>query len=395
MATLNLRIYLINPEIIHAVLFIAIFTAACSVLFHFSSSALASGTSSKGRPSSARILAVNDDEEKPHENGKVVAELGFECMGEIEPLKTLNWESEKPLRIYKFADKYNLTMGLRKTTINTITHMDQQYVERIRQRREILVQYPGALGCVDSGAGMVAELYVFLITHYLPRRYPTMFKIDKLTSTLHNLVLREKLPLQPPEDPIAALRIIALSVDEDFLMLLPSPDGDGYSLQAFVWMYPVGFDPADKLGIKLRDAHRPVPSYKERLETSMDRHFARLVPGRVVDRVNWAVATNSSLCERGEYHLYSDDQASTQAEVDLADTWVRCELQTLFGLPQSGGRILSVHLYLYPIQEIKDVGLSEEMYRAIDGYGQGNAAGFARYKRIPVWGEKVKEFLRT
>jgi len=270
--------------------------------------------------------------------------------------------------------------------------MDQQYVERIEERKKILAQYPGALGCVPSGVEMVKELYSFLITTYLPKRYPTMFRLEK--TALHNLVLEEKLPLEPPADIIEALRIIALTVDEDFLMLLPSPDGDGYSLQAFVWMYPVGFDPVDKLGIKLRDAHRPVPSYKQHLEMSMDRYFARLTPGRVVDRVNWAVATNWSLCERGEYHLY-EGQEPKQTDFDLNDTCVRCELQTLFALPKSAGRILSVHLYLYPIQEIKEVGLAEQMIKAIDGYGAGNAAGFARYKRIPIWGEKVKEYLRS
>ena len=154
---------------------------------------------------------------------------------------------------------------------------------------------------MDSGVEMVNEFYTFLITHYLPRRYPTIFKINHTSSSLHNTATNEFLPLQPPKDRIQALRIIALAVDEDFLMLLPSSDGDGYSLQSFVWCYPVGFDPVDKLGIKLRDAHGPVPSYKQHLELSMDRYFARLTPGRVMDRVNWAVATNSALCERGEY----------------------------------------------------------------------------------------------
>ncbi|KKY20774.1 hypothetical protein UCRPC4_g04046 [Phaeomoniella chlamydospora] len=320
---------------------------------------------------------------------------GFASMGEIQPLGDLDWKSTQPERIYKFADKYNLTMGLQNTTVNTITRMDQQYLERMVEREKILEMYPGALGCLDSAIDMTNELYSYLMTTYLPQRYPTMFKLCSKSSTLHNLVKNEHLCLVPPADPIQSLRDIALTVDEDFLMLLPSPDGDGYSLQSFVWCYPVGFDPQDKLGMKLRDAHGPVPSYKDKLEASMDRYFARLQPPRVVQRVNWAVATNSALCERGEYHLYADDQVSTQSDVDLNDTWVRCELQTLFALPKSGGRILSVHLYLYPIQEIKDVGLAEDMCRAIDGYGAGNASGFSRYKRVPVWGDKVKEFLRS
>ncbi|KIW35330.1 uncharacterized protein PV07_02032 [Cladophialophora immunda] len=324
-------------------------------------------------------------------------DLGPWCMGQIEPLRDLDWKRTKPERIYKFNDTYHLTMGLRNTTINTIVHMDQQYLERIAEREKIITKYPGALDCLPSGRHMVDELYTYLVTEYLPRRFPTMFRLSTSSSSkvLHNLVTAKDLPLNPPDDVQQTLHLIALNVDEDFLMLLPAPDGEGYSLQAFVWCYPVGFDPQNKKGMKLREAHAPVPAYKQVLETSMDRYFARLRPGKVVERVNWAVATNSSLCERGEYHLYSDDQVSTTTEIDLDDTWVRCELQTLFALPGSGGRILSVHLYLYPIKEIKEVGLAEDMCRAIDGYGKGNAGGFSRYKRVPVWGEQVKEFLRN
>lgn len=336
----------------------------------------------------------------------------FEEMGEIVPLTDLDWKTEQPERIYKFADKYNLTMGECLSTdvmpkVLTVQASGRQTSTRShaltnnmpsasKERKRILAQYPGALGCLPAAEPMVRELYAYLVTHYLPRRYPTVFRLDAAAGSLVNGALGERLPLASPADIVETLRLLALVVDEDFLMLLPSPDGDGYSLQAFVWMYPVGFDPVDKMGMKLRDAHRPVPGYQQHLEKSMDRYFGRLTPGRVVERVNWAVATNASLCERGEYHLYADDAVSTQAaaEVDLDDTWVRCELQTLFALPGSGGRILSVHLYLYPLREIKQVGLAETMVRAIDGYGRGNVPAFARYKRTPVWGETVKAYLR-
>ena len=163
-------------------------------------------------------------------------------------------------------------------------------------------------------------------------------------------------------------------------MLLPSPDNDGYTLQSFIWAYPVGFDPQSKLGLKLRDAHKPVPGYKDKLALSMDRYFAALEPGNIKGRVNWALATNANLCERGEYHLY-EGQEATETEFDLESCWVRCELQTLFALPRSGGRVLAVHLYLYPLADIRDGGLGADMVRAIDGLKEGNVPGFWRYKR--------------
>ena len=270
--------------------------------------------------------------------------------------------------------------GLQRADINSIIHIDSLYTERIKARQDIVHQYPGALDCLDSGVGMLNELYEFLMQEYLPQRYPTIFHLDSSTSTVENLVTEEKLPITAPADRYETLRKLNRNIDEDFLMLLPSPDRDGYSLQSFIWAYPVGFDPQSKLGMKLRDAHGPVPGYKEKLALSMDRHFSKLKPGNVKSRVNWALATNDNLCERGEYHLYDGEQP-TETEFELKNCYVRCELQTLFALPKSGGRILSVHLYLYPLQEIKDVGLGPEMVEAIDGFKNGNVPGFHRYKR--------------
>ena len=271
-------------------------------------------------------------------------------------------------------------VGLQKTDINSIIHIDNLYDERIKARQSIVTQYPGALDCLDNAVGTLNELYEFLTWDYLPRRFPTIFHLDFSAGELENRVTHEKMPLQAPSDRHETLRIINRNVDEDFLMMLPSPDCDGYSLQCFIWAYPVGFDPQSKIGIKLRDAHRPVPGYTEKLAPSMDRYFGRLQPGDVRFRVNWAIATNDNLCERGEYHLYPG-QEPTETEFDLEKCHVRCELQTLFALPRSGSKILSVHLYLYPLQEIKDLGLGPTMAVAIDGLKMGNAPGFHRYKR--------------
>ena len=122
---------------------------------------------------------------------------------------------------------------------------------------------------------MLTELYEFLMQEYLPHPYPTIFHRLDISSAddavAENLMTTEKLPLTAPTNQYETLRIINRNIDEDFLMLLPSPDNDdGYSSQSFIWAYPVGFNPQSKLGIKLRDAHKPVPGYREKLALSMD-----------------------------------------------------------------------------------------------------------------------------
>lgn len=136
---------------------------------------------------------------------------------------------------------------------------------------------------------MVDELYTYFVNDYLPQRYPTIFQFQKQSGKpthLLNNVTTDLLPLTVPQDKIEALRLLAVNVDEDFLMLLPSADGDGYSLESVIWCYPVGFDAGDKVGLKLREAHKPVPGYKDLMQTSMDRYFSRLPVGKVIYRVN-------------------------------------------------------------------------------------------------------------
>ena len=51
--------------------------------------------------------------------------------------------------------------------------------------------------------------------------------------------------------------------------------------------------------------------------------------------------------------------------------------------------------YLYPIKDIKDEGLGEELAQAIDGLKEGSVPEMHFYKRGVIWGETVKEFLRS
>lgn len=53
---------------------------------------------------------------------------------------------------------------------------------------------------------------------------------------------------------------------------------------------------------------------------------------------------------------------------------------------------------MYPLVEIKgeDGGrVARELCEAIDGLVRGNVQEMWRYKRAVVWGDKVKEFLKS
>lgn len=47
------------------------------------------------------------------------------------------------------------------------------------------------------------------------------------------------------------------------------------------------------------------------------------------------------------------------------------------------------------MRDIKLEGLGEDLAAAIDGLTNSNVAGINIYKRAPVWGEAVKDYLQS
>jgi hypothetical protein len=219
----------------------------------------------------------------------------------IIPLPDFDWQTAAPLKLRPFKPKYHLTMGkisslldfvniltalgLTNSTISELVEIDRTYLTRVTLRKQIMKDHHEIVLQADrSIKPAVDELYTWLVSTYLPSRFPTMFTITP--TGLLNDVTSESIPLTPPSDPLQALEILGGNIDDDFLLLLPSNDGDGYMLKGFITCFPSGFNTKEKFGLKLRDIHKPVPGYKEKLEKSMDRFFEKIEVGKIVLRVN-------------------------------------------------------------------------------------------------------------
>lgn len=182
----------------------------------------------------------------------------------------------------KLPDK---ELALTNSTISELVEIDKTYLSRLTLRKQTMRDHrPIVLQADSSIKPAVDEFYTWLVSNYLPTRFPTMFTLGK--STLLNHATSEPVPLIPPSDSIKALEVLGGNIDDDFLFLLPSEDRDGYVLKGFVTCFPAGFNTKEKFGLKLRDIHKPVPGYKEKLEKSMDRFFDKLEVGKVVLRTN-------------------------------------------------------------------------------------------------------------
>ncbi|KAK5135215.1 hypothetical protein LTR08_005464 [Meristemomyces frigidus] len=306
--------------------------------------------------------------------------------------------------------------------LSELVAMDSTYADRLKLRRSVLDEHPEATKQCRSGAEpAVLELYEWMVSTYLPRRFPTIYKFTSTASgerQLYNTVSKTAMPLRPTS-PMAALDTLGEHVDNDFLILLPSSTAsDGspiYHLEAFITCFPAGFSTRDKCGQPLATIHKPVPGYEAKLEKSMDRFFAKLEVGQAVKRANWSISTNDELFSEGGNHMYADkeqgepvsvrppgDPESRESDEDIErqkrelvidNCRLRCERQTLHRLPTTKALVFAFKTYTYHLSDVKAEGLGPDLAEAIDGLAKGSVPAIAFYKKGVVWGDKVKAYL--
>ncbi|KAI1643259.1 uncharacterized protein F4817DRAFT_350593 [Daldinia loculata] len=321
-----------------------------------------------------------------HENNNKIYQLG----PDVKPLEKFDWQTAEPHKFRPFKPIYHITMALKSTSPSDLIIIDRNYLSRIQERRVTMTKHQNhTLGCLPSGIPAVKEAYSYLL-EYLLTRYPTLFERDE--KLFRNRVTGVSLPFLPPDDPVIALRSLGETVEDDMFFLRETPNG--HECVGFVCCCPSGFDPASKMGKLLKDIHEPVPSY-EKIGPSMERYFSRLKVGKSVCRVNWSITTNPGLFNVSGNHVNEGDQVEEDIEVDIEQTRVRMELQTLTRMPKTRAILFSFKTYLYPIKEIKEEGLGPDLADAIDGLKNGNAPKMWVYKGGIRWGRSVSEYLRS
>lgn len=109
----------------------------------------------------------------------------------------------------------------------------------------------------------------------------------------------------------------------------------------------------------------------------------------------WSVQTHKTLFVPKGNHVHEGDEVDHDANVDISQTCLRVECQTLTRLPVTNAILFSFKTYLFPVQDLKDEGVGPDLADAIEGLKEGNAPGMWTYKGGVRWGKSVCEFLRS
>ncbi|OAL57334.1 hypothetical protein IQ07DRAFT_638679 [Pyrenochaeta sp. DS3sAY3a] len=306
------------------------------------------------------------------------------------------WYIQEPQHAHPYKTVFNLTLGKSKA-INSNTRVDNRLKERLEIRRHILAKHADSVQALPTSKHAVDELYQFLTSYYLPHRFPEMFQISSVRRELLNNAYGARHALNTAKRPEDTLRNLVTIIDEDFMILLPAADGDGYILGAYLTCFASGFEIGSILGSRLRDLHNEVPDYKDKLQAGMERWFHKLAKGQLFRRYNWTVTMHGKLRNGvGENQNYADvaQKDNTNNEVDATKAHLRTELQHIWRLPITNAIAFSYKTYVQPLSAVKASGNGEALAQAIEGLRRGNSPGMARYKGATIWGDSVCQYLR-
>lgn len=385
-----------------------------------------------------------------------------------------NQELPRPYRPYK-SGKYNMTMGMKSLPHDDLLIVDNEYMKITNEKARVgETECAHTVLTLPEVNYAVEEIYDFLID-YMVQRFPKyFFPYDPTNKTCMELISKYQLEYNArpesqkrykfPENSITKeysvndqdkfpllyngirnefvplnaksyidycnshpgfeidknepfknlIRAGARTVAEDFLMLQYEEKTEQYYLKSGSFSFPSGFDPAMKVGLPLSQIHAPVPFYKERIQSSMDKYFKRVKVGVWIERLNWSVQTHTNLYAAGLNHPQKNESVDATEYVSMEplpnyffkpekslpsetldftnQVHLRVERQALFRLPKCKFIVFTIKTYLTPLSQIRDhepAKCSEELISAI----QNLPPQTRHYKVADKWGDAVISYL--
>lgn len=145
--------------------------------------------------------------------------------------------------------------------------IENTYVARVKQRQDLYAKYGKMVLQSLPGTEIACKELMEIALEFLCARYPQYFRLDKSQMIFYNGILKNETNLKemPP------LEVLLNNVPEDFAMVFRDPETGYYTFRAGVICSSLGWNVDSKIGMDLKQIHKPIPDYKEKMEFSMDR----------------------------------------------------------------------------------------------------------------------------
>lgn len=175
----------------------------------------------------------------------------------------------RPYRPFRWA--YHQTMSLTRLEKDWWLEMESNFVESIRERKELFDKYGTMMLNYLPGSELACKELMEMVLQFQCARYPQYFSLshsEQRGHVFHNGILKNETVIRD----MHPLHVLLENVPEDFAVMLRNPEDGHYYLRAGVLCSSLGWNLSTKLGMQLKEIHQPIPDYKEKMEFSMDRY---------------------------------------------------------------------------------------------------------------------------
>ncbi|KAH3668885.1 hypothetical protein OGAPHI_002640 [Ogataea philodendri] len=317
----------------------------------------------------------------------------------ITPVSSdFNWEKTEPVPYRPFKNgTYHMTMAIQRADPNDWIVLEETYLKATNLKIHLMKERSNVvMGCHPSAEESLKEFYSFTFD-FLMKRYPMYFYKTEDGAKVYSKIRDESYPADPtPLERTEVLKILGRNIEEDFLILMKNCEEeeykDEYVLRGFISSFPAGFNPGPKFNKPLTIVHTPVPDYKTRLQSSMNKFFLRLRVNEFIVRRNWSIQIHPNLYAPSGSHGTKKVHVEPPAAetVDFNKAFLRVEKQSFTRLPKTKANVMLIRTYTTPLTTIRAEGRGEDLCGAIDGLGDDLAV----YKNRIFWGEAVKAYMR-
>jgi hypothetical protein len=227
--------------------------------------------------------------------------------------------------------------------------LDRNYAETIRLRIELYKKHGRSVLQVLPGAEVAANELMEMCLQFLCTRYPHCFQLDFDNMVFHNGILETWTDLRTT----LPLHVLLHNIPEDFAIMLRDPDTGIYTFRGGMIMSSLGWSLGSKIGKTLHEIHEPVPDYKEKMQFSMARYFAKMPTDKPIQRGSWGIEVGKPLyMAPGDPH--ESEREFQNPEHGIEDMHLRVDWQTLRRLPLSGAVVFNFKGLFTPVEEFRD-----------------------------------------
>lgn len=151
------------------------------------------------------------------------------------------------------------------------------------------------------------------------------------------------------------------------------------------------FTAREALGKDLAALHGPVPGFEDRLLARVGRIFEGLREDLILQRRNWTVVNCAE--------LHTPDPQPVRARIGAIapedagrELFVRVERQTLRRLPETGGALFTIRVWLHPLEALRD---DPARLAAFAQAWRAASPDFRAYKKLRLYDDLVEAFLAS